>query len=247
VKAKVKALQDAGRIDEARAGAFREHAASTMVEQMAPAYQRLIAWLDAERANADAEPRGVHALPDGEAFYAFRLKQMTTTGMTADEIHELGLSEVARLRAEMEAVKAQTGFTGTLDEFFVLMRTNPRFILPSTDAGRAQYIKLAEEYLEAMTAKLPEYFGILPKGQLVVRRVEPFREQPGAAQHYMPRIRWTARGPACTTCTSPTPWRCPFMSSRPWPITKAIRAITCSFHIAQELTDMPTFRTQHGL
>ena len=133
-----------------------------------------------------AEAGGAGALPNGEAYYAAQLKLQTTTDMTASEIHDLGLSEVARIRAEMEAVKARTGFTGSLADFFVFMRTDKRFYFANTDAGRDEYLKTADRYLSGMKKKLPEYFGILPKADLVVKRVEAFREIPGAAQHYFP-------------------------------------------------------------
>jgi uncharacterized protein (DUF885 family) len=96
----------------------------------------------------------------------------------------LGLAEVARIRGELEKLKTQAGFNGTLEAFYGFMRTAPQFYLPNTDAGRARYLKMAEDYLAAMKAKLPEYFGLLPKADLVVKRVEAFREEAGGAQHY---------------------------------------------------------------
>jgi uncharacterized protein (DUF885 family) len=145
----------------------------------------------------------------------------------------------------MEAIKTQVGFAGSLDEFFQFMRTNPQFILPNTDAGRAQYIKAAEDYLSAMTAKLPEFFGLLPKGQLVVKRVEAFREQPGGAQHYR---RGSVDG------TRPGTFYAHLSDMNAMP-TFQLEAI--AYHegnpghhlqgtIAQELTGLPKFRTQYG-
>ncbi|MBL8556550.1 MAG: DUF885 domain-containing protein, partial [Phenylobacterium sp.] len=185
-KKKVAALKAGGRIDDARADALVKAAAAAMTGQMKPAYDRVSAWLTADAASTGADAKGAGALPDGKAYYDAALKLQTTTDMTAEEIHQLGLSEVARIRGEMERVKAKTGFTGTLPEFFVFMRTDKRFYLPNTDEGRAEYLKLADGYLAGMKKKLPAYFGILPKADLVVRRVEAFREIPGAAQHYFP-------------------------------------------------------------
>jgi uncharacterized protein (DUF885 family) len=106
--------------------------------------------------------------------------------MTADEVHDYGLAEVARIRAEMEEIKSDVGFEGTLQEFFVFLREDPQFFFPNTDEGREGYIQAAREHLDYIEQSLPEYFGILPKADLEVKRVEPFREQPGAAQHYFP-------------------------------------------------------------
>ena len=131
----------------------------------------------------------MHALPNGAAYYKERLANQTTTTLTADEIHQIGLAEVARLRGEMEAIKNEVGFKGDLPAFFAELRDNkdnPRYYYPNTDEGRQAYIKDATAAIDKIKAVLPKYFGILPKADLVVKRVEPFREQPGAAQHYFP-------------------------------------------------------------
>jgi uncharacterized protein (DUF885 family) len=246
LKSKIDGLVQSGKLTAEQGAAKQAEAVSVMTSQMAPAYQRLIAWLQEDKANALAEAQGVGtALPRGADFYVSALKLQTTSTMTAEEIHEFGLAEVARLRAEMEAIKTQVGFAGSLDEFFQFMRTNPQFILPNTDAGRAQYIKAAEDYLSAMTAKLPEFFGLLPKGQLVVKRVEAFREQPGGAQHYR---RGSVDG------TRPGTFYAHLSDMNAMP-TFQLEAI--AYHegnpghhlqgtIAQELTGLPKFRTQYG-
>jgi uncharacterized protein (DUF885 family) len=84
----------------------------------------------------------------------------------------------------MEAIKRQVGFEGTLQEFFASLRGNPRFLFPNTDAGREGYLQTSRDFYAGIEARLPEFFGLKPKGGLVVKRVEAFREQPGAAQHY---------------------------------------------------------------
>ena len=147
-KAKIKALEAAERITADQGKAFVKQVSDAMTQQMKPAYDRVAAFLKEDKPNGQkAEKQGALALPDGAKFYDAALYLSTTTEMTADEIHELGLSEVARIRAEMEKVKEATGFKGTLEEFFVFMRTDKRFYLPNNDAGAAEYIKLAEGYL----------------------------------------------------------------------------------------------------
>ncbi len=185
-RAKAGGLVNAGKIDAATADAFVVRAAEAMTGSMKPAYDRLLAWLRSDRAAADAEPRGAGALPDGAAYYDAMLRIQTTTAMTAGEIHDLGLSEVARIRAEMEALKAKIGFAGKLEDFFVFLRSDDRFYVANDDAGRAAYLKKAEDYLTGMRARLPEQFGRLPKADLIVKRVEAFREEPGGAAHYSP-------------------------------------------------------------
>src|SRR3546814_620348 len=136
---------------------------------------------------AAVNPSGVGSTQEnGASYYAHQLKQSTTTSMTAEEIHQLGLSEVARLRGEMEKVKAKVGFQGDLPAFFKHVQDEPSQRFPNTDAGRQAYIDEATTAIDNIKQQLPNYFGILPKADLVVKRVEAFREQDGAAQHYYP-------------------------------------------------------------
>ncbi len=185
-KAKIDTLLKDGKIDEARAAELQDAAQQALLDSFGPAYEELIAWFEADMANTDAEAAGVGSLPRGLEFYAERLAYATTTDMTADEIHEYGLSEVARIKGEMEKIREQVGFEGTLQEFFTFLREDPRFFFPNTDAGREGYLQAAREHLDFIEARLPEWFGMLPKADLVVKRVEAFREQPGGAQHYFP-------------------------------------------------------------
>ena len=132
------------------------------------------------------ESFGVSELPNGEAYYNYRLASYTTTDLTADEIHEIGLAEVERLRGEMELIKEEVGFEGSLQEFFDYLRVNtddPELFLPNTDEGRQAYIDEATRQINNIREQLPDYFGILPQADVVVRRVESFRERAGAAQH----------------------------------------------------------------
>ncbi|WP_422060945.1 DUF885 domain-containing protein [Sphingopyxis sp.] len=183
-KEKAAGLVTAKKIDAAAADAFVARVAMAMNESLKPAYDRIKAWLEVDRAAAGSEPRGAGALPDGAAYYNAMLRLQTTTGMTAGEIHDLGLSEVARIRAEMEVLKAKIGYEGKLEDFFVFLRSDDRFYVANDDAGRAIYLKKAEDYLVGMRARLPEQFGRLPKADLIVKRVEAFREEPGGAAHY---------------------------------------------------------------
>jgi uncharacterized protein (DUF885 family) len=243
--AKIDALVAAEKIDAARAAALRAAAQAALTERFKPAYDALIAWVESDLANTDEIATGVWKLPEGPAYYADRLAAATTTAMTADEIHALGLREVARIRGEMEAIKEQVGFEGTLQEFFAFMRDDPQFYFPNTDEGRETYLQGARDYVAFIRQRLPEYFGLLPKGDLVVKRVEAFREQPGSAPHY---VQGTPDG------SRPGTYYLHLidMGAMPKPQMEAI-----AYHegipghhmqiaIAQELTGLPTFRTQIG-
>ena len=239
----IDALLKAGTIDEAKAGALRKAARQALLDRFKPAYDALIAWFEQDMKNADAEARGVGTLPQGREFYAERLAYATTTGMTADEIHDLGLKEVARIRGEMEAIKAQVGFTGTLQEFFTFVREDPKFFFPNTDAGREAYLQAAREHLAFIKTRLPDFFGILPKADLEVRRVEAFREQPGAAQHYFPGTPDGSRPGVYYAHLAD-------MKAMPIPQLEVVAyhegnpGHHMQISIAQELKGVPTFRTQ---
>lgn len=186
-QAKADALVKSGAIDAARAAQLKAQARAALVEAVQPAYADVVAWFKADLPNAVVNPSGVGTRhPDGAAYYAERVRASTTTGMSPDEIHRIGLAEVARIRGEMEALKDRVGFKGDLKAFFRFVDTDPRFKYPDTDAGRQAYIDDATKAIATIKQQLPNYFGLLPKADLVVKRVEPFREVPGAAQHYYP-------------------------------------------------------------
>ncbi|MEL6662717.1 MAG: DUF885 domain-containing protein [Pseudomonadota bacterium] len=180
---KVDALVANGTIGEAEAMSLKIDAREDLTSVVGPAYQRLIDTMEAHAETATTDD-GVWKLPDGAAYYETRLRARTTTDMTADEIHELGLSETDRIHNEMREIMAKVGFEGTLQEFFEFMRTDEQFYLPNTEAGRAQYIAEAEAIIEGMEARLPEVFNRFPKADMIVKAVEPFREKSAGKAFY---------------------------------------------------------------
>ena len=158
-------------------------ARTALVEVVEPAYERLIAAVEAQAESA-AEADGIWRFPRAEDYYATRLNWYTTTGLGADEIHEIGLAEVARIHGEMRAIMETVGFEGSLQDFFAFMRTDEQFYYPNTEAGRADYLAEARRSIDAMRERLPAYFGLLPEAEIVVKRVEPFREQSAGKAFY---------------------------------------------------------------
>lgn len=243
-QSKVEALVDNKLLDDDRAQAFLAEAREVLAGEVLAAYEEVRFWLEQDMDNAAPESQGVWALPDGENYYNQRLALMTTLDLTADEIHNIGLSEVARLQAEMEAVKNEAGFDGTLQEFFVFVREDEQFYYPNTDEGRQDYLDINNAYLDAINARLPEFFGRLPKAPLVVRRVESFREQPGAAQHYRQGAPDGSRPGVFYSHMSD------MSTLAKWQIEDiAYHEGNPGHHmqisIQQELTDVPRFRTQY--
>ena len=128
--------------------------------------------------------RGAWGLPDGEALYASRLGQWTTTDLTAEQIHQIGLEQVARIHGEMERIKDQVGFKGTLQEFFKEVVGSPKYKYPNTDAGRQQYLTDARRYIDQVMVSAPQWFGRLPKAPLEVRAVETWRQETAPVAFY---------------------------------------------------------------
>ena len=178
-KAKLDKLQ----LDESVEQALVTELNSALLMQFAPAYSNLIATL--EQLDKRAEGNfGAWKLPDGAAYYSNALKRITTTDLSADEIHELGLSEVERIHNEMRAIMQQVEFEGELQDFFDFMRTDPQFYLPNSDEGRAAYMAEADRLIANMKTRLDELFYTKPKADLIVKAVEPFREKSAGRAFY---------------------------------------------------------------
>jgi uncharacterized protein (DUF885 family) len=107
--------------------ALRAEAATVIRDVVAPAYERLLAFMRGEYLPKTRTTLAAHAMPDGEAYYQAMIEKFTTLNLTAKEIHEIGLKEVARIEAEMRATKERAGFKGTMPEFFEFLRTDPQF------------------------------------------------------------------------------------------------------------------------
>ncbi|WFL78614.1 DUF885 domain-containing protein [Altererythrobacter arenosus] len=144
-----------------------------------PAYERLLAEMKRQQAIAPSED-GVWRLPDGANYYKALLANYTTTELTADQIHDIGLREVDRIHGEMRRIMAQVGFEGSLKDFFEYTRTDVRFFYDTREA----YLADAEMKLDAMEARLPEYFATLPKAPMVIKPVEAFREKSAGKAFY---------------------------------------------------------------
>ena len=249
IKTEISTLQDAGTIDEAQAETLLADAEAALLETFQPGYQAIIDWAEAELENAPANPTGVGTTqPDGEAYYNYRLRAMTTTNLTADEIHQIGLDEVARLQGEMEAIKNDYGFEGTLQEFFVFLREstdNRDLYYEDNDAGAEAYIADATAAIENIKTMLPDYFGILPKADLIVKRVEPFREQDGAAQHYYSGTPDGSR-PGIYYAHLSDMTAMPKRELEVIAYHEGLPGHHMQISIAQEIEDLPQFRTQAG-
>ncbi|WP_417705187.1 DUF885 domain-containing protein [Rheinheimera aquimaris] len=244
-KGKIDALVKADKLTDDQAKQLSEDAKNALQTHFLPAYTALKQWLEKDIELTDKIATGVGKQQGGTDYYNYRLKASTTTDLTAEQIHQIGLDEVERLTKEMIAIKDQVGFKGDLKAFFKFIKDDDQFYYPETDAGREAYLEDSRQYLAFINEQLPKYFGILPKADLIVKRVEPFREQPGAAQHYFPGTPDGARPGIYYAHLSD-------MRSMPKNEMEAIAyhegnpGHHMQISIAQELTSVPTFRTQAG-
>lgn len=158
-------------------------ASNALTYSVKPAYQELITFMKGqkERANTD---HGAWKFPDGDAFFNNALKRTTTTALTANDIHQIGLDEVARIHGEMDAIRKSVGFKGTLQDFFQFMKTDKQFYYSANQEGKAAYLKEAVHVIDSMKTRLDEIFITKPKADIMVKAVEPFREQAAGKAFY---------------------------------------------------------------
>ncbi|MCU7555165.1 DUF885 domain-containing protein [Alteromonas sp. ASW11-19] len=162
---------------------LKGEAKSALLTSVKSGYEALIEAL-ASQQSLSPEGDGVWRLPDGDAWYQNRLKHFTTTAMTADEVHQVGLENVERIHTAMRGIMKRVGFEGSLQEFFTFMREDDQFYYANTSEGRQQYLADAKQAIDNMREAIPEYFGILPEAAVVVKRVEAFREQSAGKAFY---------------------------------------------------------------
>ena len=149
-----------------------------------PAYSKMIDYLRHLESVATTDD-GAWKLPNGDAFYRFMLSMATTTNMTPDEIHELGLSEVYRIQKEMRSILDSLGHTGgTVGEWMQSLSEESRFLFPDSDSGRAAIISTYEEIIREIDEALGTAFDLRPRAKVEVKRIPEFKEQTSAGAYY---------------------------------------------------------------
>ncbi len=159
-------------VDAATLEALRAQAELLIKEQIRPRQERFAAFLEADYLPKARVSLAVVDMPGGEDWYEYQARHHTTTTLTPDAIHDIGLAEVARIRALMDGVMAETGFTGTFPEFLNFLRTDPRFYATS----REQLLEKASEIAKRADDRLPGLFGTLPRLTYGVRPVPQDQE-----------------------------------------------------------------------
>jgi uncharacterized protein (DUF885 family) len=241
IEGKIGALKD---VDAATKTALLADATAALTDAVKPAYEQLITLLQTQEKIATTDD-GAWKLPDGAEFYAYQLRGSTTTRLTAEEIHALGLREVARIHQGMETIMKQVGFKGDLQGFFKFIKEDPQFYYPTTPEGKAAYMKRATEIIDKMTARLDEFFITKPKAPLVVKPVEPFREQ-GAAGAFYEQPAPDGSRPGAYYVNTIDMQGVPIFEMETLAHHEAIPGHHMQIAIAQELTGIPRFRKYGG-
>tara|TARA_R110002051_G_scaffold10868_8_gene40679 strand:- start:1635 stop:3539 length:1905 start_codon:yes stop_codon:yes gene_type:complete len=219
-------------------------ASDVLRKEVGPAYEAMIAELK-EQAGTATTDDGAWKLPDGDAYYASRLADYTTTDMTAEEIHNLGLAEVARIHDEMRGIMKQVGFEGSLKEFFDFTRTDPQFFKPNTPEGKAEYLDEATGWIDQMREDLPNVFNTFPKADLIVKAVEPFREK-SAGKAFYSRPAPDGSRPGTYYANLYRMQDMPTYQMQALAFHEGIPGHHMQIAIAQELTGVPKFRKYGG-
>ncbi len=205
--------------------------------QLSPKLQELKTYVEDTYLASSRSSSGVSDLPDGAAYYNHLIKLYTTTDMTANQIHELGLSEVARIRSEMEQIKKQVGFTGTLKEFFDHVRAKKE-LMPFTDPE--EVIANFNAIHDKMKPQIEKLFGNMPKTAFEVRRTEAFREASASAQYNPGSLDGTRPGIFYVPIPDVTSYN--IFSDEDLFLHEAIPGHHFQVSLTQENQDLPAFR-----
>ncbi|MEL6686495.1 MAG: DUF885 domain-containing protein [Pseudomonadota bacterium] len=240
----LKSKLDKTSLGEALKAELVREAETALLESVQPTYESLLTMF-AEHAAIATDEDGAWKLPNGDSYYATRLKHYTTTDLTAEEIHQIGLSEVARIQARMQDIMDRVGFEGSLQDFYKFLRTDPQFTYPNDEEGRTAYIADATAFIDAMRNELDGLFLTKPKADMVVKRVEPFREATAFGAFYnSPALDGSRPGAYYINLKD--------MADQPIYLQQAlayhegIPGHHMQIAIAQELQGLPKFRTLGG-
>jgi uncharacterized protein (DUF885 family) len=231
-------------LDAALQRELEQAAVAALKARVYPAYQRMNAALEALRPQAATQTAGVDRLPDGAAYYALMLRQMTTTDYSAEKIHALGLAEVARISAEMDALlKAQGMAGGSVAERMQALTKDPRFLYPNTEEGRAQALTRFQQILDEVNARMPEYFRTLPPTRLKVERVPASAEKGSAGAYYQPAAMDGSR-PGTFFANLRDMSELPTFGMKTLSYHEGIPGHHFQISVAQNLKDVPLIRQQ---
>ena len=218
-------------------GPLREEAAAAFADGVIPAFRRLLSFLEADYIPRTRETIAASGLPDGAAYYAYKVRQSTTTGLTPREIHDIGLAEVQRIRGEMDAVMASTGFAGSFADFVHFLRTDPRFFFERPEDLLVAY----RDICKRADPVLPRLFGTLPRLPYGVVPVPAYAEKSQTTAYYEPGSPAAGRPGQFFANTYDLNAR-PRWEMEALSLHEAVPGHHLQIALAQEMPDMPEFR-----
>lgn len=219
-------------------------AGKTLMEHVGPAFANVIA-LSIRHEELASEDDGVWKHPNGAAYYQSRLNHYTTTDMSADDIHNIGLSEVKRIHEEMRVIQQNIGFDGSLQDFFTHLRTAPEFTLENTEGGRAKYMNDATKVIDDMKGQLDNLFITKPEADIVVKQVEAYREDTAFGAFY-DRPKSDGSGPGTYYINLKDMNDLPTYQLQALAYHEGIPGHHMQIAIAQKLDSVPSFRKNTG-
>ncbi len=171
-------------LSEAERAAFQTRVEATVTKVVYPAYQKLIDYFNGLLPKTTTDD-GVWKMPDGDAFYAYKLRANTTTTLKPQEVHDLGLREVTRIETEMRAILDANGYAGRpIGEAMVALGKDPRFLFPDDDQGRTEALAEYTRLITQATERSKQLFVTIPKAKIEVRRVPEFKQATAAGGYY---------------------------------------------------------------
>jgi len=224
-------------VDPLQADSLRQRATAVYSEQVVPAFERLLEFTEAEYLPAARESIAARDLPDGLAWYQYRVASMTTTDLTPPQIHEIGLSEVKRIRAEMDAIIESTGFEGGFEEFLHFLRTDPQFYHTTAEGLMQEYRDIAKR----ADPELTRLFGILPRTPYGVIEVPDYAAPSQTTAYYQPGSLKAGRPGYFFANTYALETR-PRWEMEALTVHEAVPGHHLQIAIQQELEDLPWFR-----
>jgi len=229
-------------VPEAERARLRAAYEAAITDKLVPAYARLNDFIRDEYLPACRQSYGIYDLPDGEAWYQYLIGEHTTTDMSAVEIHQIGLDEVARIHQEMIAIKEEVGFEGSLDDFFDHLNTDPRFYFES----REEMIAAHEALREKADAAAPRLFQRSPRATYEIRAVEEFRERSAAKGSYQ-RPSTDGSRPGIYYVNTWNPQARPRWDTEALFLHEAVPGHHFQRSLNLEIEDLPSFRRHGGV
>ncbi len=228
-------------ISQRRRGKLEARARMAIARTVLPGFRRLAKFIDKSYLPMTRDQVGAYAQPDGEAFYQYRVERYTTTSLSADEIHKIGLREVARIRAEMMEIIENLNFSGSFDDFLEFLRTDPQFYYDDPDQLLAGYIAITKR----IDPQLPKLFDRLPKARYVVKPI-PAAIAPDTTTAYYSQPAADGSRPGTYFVNLYRPEVRPKYEMEVLSVHETVPGHHLQIALAQELGDLPAFRRYGG-